>query len=229
MLKRWLEMGALRAPEDPPDDGGGGGDDPPDDPPGEKKPFAVFDTQAAFDDRLARSTRAQLKELGIDPEAYKADKEKLAELEGEKKKRDQEAMSEKERLEAELAESKTKEAAAERAAATSKARTEIVERCARLGIKDVDYAAFRLGQLEEGTNLDEWLAETLKDETERARFGLGAAGAPPKTTTTGGGGAPGDPPPKKPSGEQGGDAKDVSGMTPQEFEAHKAGKHGVHS
>lgn len=76
---------------------------------------------------------------------------------------------------------------------------------------------------------DEWLAKTLEDETERARFGIDGDAAPkPANTTTGGAGGGGAPPAKKPSGAKEGGAKSVADMSPEEFQAHKEAKHGIH-
>lgn len=219
----------LFAEGDPPPAGGG---DPPADPPAppaaDPKPADqenISLPKSAFDARIEQAKRAGLKEAGIDPDQVKKDREELAKLKAEAEERKKAEMTDRERLEAEKAEAEAKAKEAMERAERSDHRAHVVEVCAKHGIRDIDYAMFRIGKREEGQSIDDFLSETLKDETEKTRFGVAPAGAPApaKTTTTG---TPENAPPKPSDG--GAPVKPVSQMTKQEFAEHKRKKHGAH-
>ena len=186
----------------------------------------------ALADRLRRQARANreavLKELGFssveEAQAFKAKADADAAAEEERKRAE---MSELERVRAE-------KAVTEQALATERSRAEAAERaseeaailahlqglCAARGIKNPDYALFKLEKavngLEDGAELDEvaFLDDLIKDPRERYSLGVDAdAPAPaarPATTT---------PPSTQPAPTPGGVVPefDASTATPEEM------------
>lgn len=207
----------------------GEGDDPPADPPKDPPPKdppneeQVTLSKSAFERRIEQAKRAGLRDAGIDPEQVKKDREQLAALQKKEEERAKAAMTEQERLKVEKEEADKRAKESEARATAAEQRAELVALCAKHGIRDVDYAMFRLSKRDEGVSADEFITEALKDDTERSRFGVAAEGTPPppKKPTSGGKNEPppkpGDKPPEKP----------VSQMSPQEFAEYKRRTHGL--
>jgi hypothetical protein len=178
---------------------------------------------------MDRAKAAHLAELGLDPDQAKRDREELAEMKAAEEERKKAAMTELDRLKAEKAEAELKIAAAERAAALSAETAAITALCAQSGVRDVDYARYRLKDIPEAERATK-LAEWLTDDTERARFNVGSHGppAPAQTTTTtpaSGAPAPAHGPPTPMAGQGG--VKSVDDMTRDEYQAYKQSKHGL--
>ncbi len=203
-------------------------------PPAGGEPFATFHTKEAFDERLDRSTRAKLRELGVDPEKAKKDAEELAAMKKADEERRAAEMSELEKVQAESEKLKTE-------TATAKAEKEKAERAyeiARLGaahqVPDLEYLAFRVRKCPDDQDRDEWLTKLLEDPVERARFGVPAAagdppadGKKPKATTTSTPAAgPGAPAPGGAGGAPGEGEKAAMKMTASEFADYKRKKYG---
>lgn len=206
----------------------GGGDPAPPTPPAADLPApaeqeTISLPKDAFQQRIEQAKRAGLKEAGIDPEQVKKDREELAKLKADAEERKKAEMTEKERLETEKAEAVAKAEEATKRAEAATHRAHVVEECAKHGVRDVDYALFRIAKREEGQSISEFLTEILKDDTEKTRFGVSAPGTPPKATTTG---TPETAPPKPKDG--GTPDKPVEQMTKAEFAAYKRSKHGIH-
>ncbi len=183
-------------------------------------------TPAILKERLERSNEAYLKSLGFespaDIAAMKAKTEELAAAETERQRAE---MTEVDRLKTERAEFEARATAAEAAQAQALTRAATTELCATMGVKDLEYARYRLGQLPEGADQAAEMKKWIEDPTERVRFGIDAgaapAAAPASTTATNPAtSAPAPGATKAPA------ASDVSKMSKAEFAAYKRNKHG---
>lgn len=172
-------------------------------------------TTSQLNDRMERARRALVKkELGVDDlDAAKAKLARLAELEKGEEERKRAALSEQEKLQADLTAERAARAKAEAAAEQARVDLHLSRLFAKHGIRNADYATFcvmnRLNALGETEELDEeaFVQELLKNPRERIALGLdepGAAAAPPTlvqappTTTSTPGTAP-KPPPVNPA------------------------------
>lgn len=191
-------------------------------------------TTSQLNERMERARRALVKkELGVDDlDAAKAKLARLAELEKGEEDRKRAAMSEQERLQAELQSAKAEAAKAAADAERAKLDLHLTRLFAKHGIRNPDYATFRimskLNELPDTEELDEeaFVKELLASPSERVALGLDAA-APasaeprkvevPPTTTAPAGSAP-KPPPANPVQPP----KTAMDMSPAEWAKHKA-------
>lgn len=166
-------------------------------------------TTKQLNERMERAVRSFIKrELGAESaDEIKAARGKLADLERAEEERRKAAMTEQERLQAELAEARR--AADQAAAAAEQARVDLhlTKLFARHGVRNPDYATWRimdrLNQLPDSEELDEeaFLKELLADQRERVALGVDAAEPEPRrvevppTTTAPAGAAPKPPGP----------------------------------
>lgn len=167
-------------------------------------------TTKQLNDRMERAVRSFLKrELGAESaDEIKAARGKLADLERAEEERRKAAMSEQEKLQAELAEARKAAEAASAAAEQARVDLHLTKLFARHGVRNPDYATWRimdkLNQLPDSEELDEeaYLRELLSDQRERIALGVEAlAEAPPAprkvevppTTTASTAGAPKPP------------------------------------
>lgn len=198
---------------------------------GNGQPFAVFDNQAALEDRLARAQRAGFREqFGTDdPAEVRSRLERLKKLEDEEAERQRAQLSDQQRLQADLDAEKAKRAAAEAERDQVKFESIVARSCAGHGIKNVAYAQFTVAQAAEALpdgqqiDVDKYLQELLSKQEYRGAFGIAAAVTetqPAPVTTSPN---PGTPPPPPPA-PGGGTAPGVDAMTmkPEDFRAHLA-------
>jgi hypothetical protein len=189
-------------------------------------------TTKQLNERMERAVRSFLKrELGAESaDEIKAARGKLADLERAEEERRKAAMSEQEKLQAELAEARKAADAASAAAEQARVDLHLTRLFARHGVKNPDYATWRimdkLNQLPESEELDEeaYLRELLSDQRERVALGVEtpAEAAPrkvevPPTTTAPAGSAP-KPPPANPVQPP----KTAMDMSPAEWARHKS-------
>jgi hypothetical protein len=195
-------------------------------------PFATFKTQEQFDDRMKRATRKELREaFGTDNvDEIRAWKQRADELATQEEERKREAMSEQERLQADLNKSKAELQAIQEERDAIRFEAHVKGICAELGIKNVDYAMYAVNRaadgVADGSQLDakEHLSELLDASSSRAALGVAPKSQvvddPANTSPEGGGGAP----PPKPPGSDGNNIVDATKMTREEFQAHLASK-----
>lgn len=190
-------------------------------------------TTTQLNERMERARRALVKkELGVeDLEAAKAKLARLAELEKGEEDRKKAAMSEQERLQAELQTAKNEAANATADAERARLDLHLTRLFARHGVRNTDYATYRimakLNELPETEDLDEdaFVKELLASPSERVALGLDAPAAPPEprkvevppTTTVPAGTAP-----KPPAANPVQPPKTAMDMTPAEWAKHKA-------
>jgi len=224
-----LAMGVLR--EAVPAGGGGGGPPAPAPAPAPApgQPFAVFESQAALEDRLARAGRATLREVtGLEnPEEVKQRLNRLKELEAAEEQRRQAELTETQRLQADVDKERQRAEAAERRLQESQFQTQVTQECARLGIKNVKYALFEVqtarGALPEAerASLDpaRHLEGLLAKPEYKGAFGIESAPTviPVPVNTSP---APGAPPPAPPQPGAPPPAVDAMTMSGPEFKAH---------
>ncbi len=208
------------------------GNDPPAPPPPPSpppaQPFAVFHTAEQFNERRDREARALIKEqYGMSEAELKKKLARAQELEEAEAQRAKERQTKEEQLEAARAEAEAKRAAAEAAATEARREADVTRICARLGIKNVDYATFEAGKLKEKTTaeLEAHFAEQLKDNARKAAYGLDVVAptpVPAPAPPTGPGPPPVGTPPPPPPAPGGGEPPvvDAMKMTPQEFQTH---------
>lgn len=206
------------------------------------QPFATFHTQAAFDERIDRAARAKMRELGLDPEQAKKDREELDRLKKEAEEREAAEMTELDKAKKAAEKAAAEKLEAENAAKRAREEAEIAKLAAKHRVPDLEYLGFRLSKLDATVDRDEWLTKQLEDSAERVRFGVekpgekpgdggeGGAGGGEKpkatTTTTPKGGKP-DPQAGGGKGGQGGDQPRAMQMTKSEFEQYKRTKYGA--
>lgn len=194
----------------------------PDAPPDDDR---IVMTKEALSARLTRATRSAFKnEFGTeDPAEVKAKLEQLSKYEAEKEKERLESLSREQQLSEEVAREKAARTAAEKEAATARFEAQT----SRLGIKNHDYAAFKIAtamNAHTGTEkFDEraYLDSLLTNRQERAALGIEDGPIPTvpvvPSTSPGNGNAPPPPPagaPKTPK-----TAYDMSATEWQEFKA----------
>jgi len=165
-----------------------------------RQPFATFHTADAFNDRVGRAVRAQIqKQYGMSPD----------ELSGLIETSNQQKQAEEERRQAEMTEvdrAKTAAAEAEQRARAAEEARDVAELNAHLstifsqrGIKNFDYAKFkvlqRLEELGEGEELDEgqYIDELLRDPSTAYSFGVTQSVTVPAGTSPAPGGPAGTP------------------------------------
>lgn len=211
--------------------GGGPPGNPPPVPPEEQE---IKLTSKQLSDRLLRASKSQLKELfGTDDvEAIKANNARLKALEEAEEARAREAMSERQRIEADLAKERAERAKAAEELAEMRLQSHVNGVCATLGIKNTRYARYLVEHeaegLTEGKELDveAFLTERLAEPQSMAAFGIQTAapviGKPVSTSPE-----PGNPPPNPPPPAGGVPPKSVKDMTQAEFSAYTAAKHGA--
>lgn len=214
--------------------GGGPPGNPPPVPPVPPDDPEIRLTSKQLSERLLRASKSQLKELfGTDDvEAIKANNQRLKALEEAEEARAREAMSEKQRIEADLAKERAERAKANEELAEMRLQSHVNGVCATLGIKNTKYARYLVeheaGELPEGKELDvsEFLTARLEDPQSVAAFGIQVSapvvGKPVSTSPE-----PGKPPPNPPPPAGGNPPKPVSEMTKAEFQAYTAAKHGA--
>lgn len=164
-------------------------------------------TTKQLNERMDRAVRSFLKrELGAESaDEIKAARGKLADLERAEEERRKAAMSEQEKLQAELAEARKAAEAASAAAEQARVDLHLTKLFARHGVRNPDYATWRimdkLNQLPDSEELDEeaYLRELIADQRERVALGVDAPAPEPRkvevppTTTSSTAGAPKPP------------------------------------
>jgi len=213
-------------------------DDPPAPPPGNPpppeppKPFAVFPDQASFQSRLDREARALLKEkYGLNEKELDERLERAKRLEEAEAERLKAQQTTEQRLETEKQEALAAKAKAEAEAAEARRQAEVTGLCARMGLKNVDYAIYEATRAgKSGAELEAHFNEQLKDESKKSAFGL--AVAPITEVPKGPNTAPiappgGNPPPPPPPGGGAPPEVDVMKLSPREFQQHLLTKHGA--
>lgn len=236
-LRSILAMGVLLEGAGAVPTGGGGGTPPAPPPPppapGGGQPFAVFESQAAFEERMARAQRSHLREqFGTEnPDEVKQRLARLQELETAEAERKRAELSETQRLQADLQAAQAAREQAERALQDQRFETRVSGECAQLGVKNVKYALFLVnearsalpeaqrGGFDPRTHLDGLLAKAEM----KAALGIEApptvVTSAPVTTSPN----PGQPPPAPPP--PGGNPPapvDANSMTPEQWRAHLA-------
>ena len=199
-------------------------------------PYATFQTAEAFQDRVGRAARSHLKkelaDLGIEDisqlKEQMAEAAKIREQQEEQRKAE---MSEIERLREEktLLEQRAQEQEARADEIAFDAH--IAKLCISRGIKDAEYAKYRIMQrvesLGEDEELDEaaFLDELMANPQTKAALGIEEAPVPPRqvdakpSTTTSNGAKPGTPggPPAAPSANPADPPKSAMEMSKEEF------------
>lgn len=219
-----LAMGVLREAVPPVVPGGGA---PPAAPPAPTTPFAVFDTQEAFNDRVARAARAEMRtQFGVeDPAEVTRRLARLKELEDADAARRREELTATQRLEQDLATEKAARAAAEADRDNERFRATVSQECAALGIKNLKYAHFLVAEaaeaLPDGQQLDPHvhLQGLLAKPEFKQAFGIESAptvvAAPVSTSPN-----PQNPAPPPPATGGTPNAADVMTMNPAAFREH---------
>lgn len=195
-------------------------------------PFAVFETAEAFQARLQRAVRADLKAKGIDPDkideqmaAFKSMQEAQAKAADAEKTAVQKAQDAQKAAEDKAAEAMS-------VAETATMRAHVLEVCAQQGISNTSYAFFavtnKLAGMKDGEELDEveFLKGLKADPTQAAALGVATTGAPAKVgaNTTDQGGQPESPP--KPAGGGVTPPPDAFGQSKDQFAAATQAKYG---
>ena len=187
-----------------------------------------FPNAAALQERMARHTRSELRQLfGTENveeiQAQIQAGRAAAEAEAARRAAEQ---TEAERLAAarDAATQRAEQAEAERDQA--RFERQVTALCSQRGIRNVDYATYAISQaansLEAGQELDPaaYLDQLLGDDQQRAALGaLVTTPAPVTTAPTAPGATPPTPPP---AGGTPAGPVDVMSMTQEQFEAHKA-------
>jgi len=160
-------------------------------PPPPAQPFAVFQTNEAFNERVSRETRKQLRELGVeDPGKLKEILTRNQELEAEAEKQRQAQMTELEREREQRAQYERQANAAAARAAEAERKAELYDVFAEKGVRNFDYAYFeltrRLSKVAEGETFDpgSYVDELLGDQVKRAAL-MGADPAAPAAPARG--------------------------------------------
>lgn len=165
-------------------------------------PYAVFPTAEAFNDRVGRAARSTAQsELGMPLDQAKVALEAWNKQQDAAKKAADAELSELERERAARTEAEAKVTAAEETAAEARLDAHVLQLCNERGIRDWQYAKFRitrkLDELPETEELDEakFLDDLVADPQARVALGVGVAPAAPTpaTTTPAGGAPPGTP------------------------------------
>ena len=190
-----------------------------------------FPSQEKFNERMNRHHTSQLKkEFGVDsPDQLKSQLQELEQFKAEQAERERAAMSEQEKLQADLKAAQAEKQALQEERDQIKFESHVNGVCAELGVTNIDYAMYELAKAAEsapeGQQIDakEHLNALLENQASRAALGLpplaqevptGATSTPDPNV------APPTPEPNTPGGKQ----KDVLEMDRQEFNAHLAQK-----
>lgn len=194
---------------------------PPPAPP-EQRPI-VFNTQEAFNERVAQASRAHLRDkYGLSEKDLDARLKLAKDLEDAEAARLKASQTREQQLEAEKTEAESRAKAAEARATEAQRHSEVTTMCARHGFKNVDYAVFEATRsAKTGAELEAHFVEMAKDATKKAALGLDVPPAElvPVPVGTAPIGTPPAPPPPPPGGGTP-PAVDVFAMTPQQFAAH---------
>lgn len=175
--------------------------------------------KAAFEERLARAKRSQLRELGFSsPEELQGALEAAKQLQAEQEERRKAEMSELERLKEEAAQEVARRKALESQLAEERFNGQVAAACSKLGITNLDFASYqvsraasKLGAGEE-LSIESYLAE--QRDAQPAAFGIKVAQSAPVTTT-----ATTEKPVSSTEQPQG---KSPAEMSPEEFQRHLA-------
>lgn len=196
------------------------------------QPFAVFNTQDQFEQRLQREARSQIRAVtGIeDPAEIKARLDRLTALEAEEENRRRAALSKEEQLQTDLSKANERAMRAEQERDAERFRATVAAECATAGVKNVRYAQFVIGEHRNSLSKDQqaaldvkgYLGELLKADEYKTALGV-AVPAPtevrtPVNTSPNPEGNP--PPPARTNGAP--PAKSAMEMTDAEWRAHKA-------
>ena len=197
-------------------------------PAGGGEPYAVFRTAEELNERLLRAAKSGAKkELGMDLEEAKRVLAEAAEFRKQKEEADRQAMSETDRLRADAAAREAEAKDARRLADDAVYQAKIYRICAEKGVKNHDYAAFRLSShrsdpaFDMASYLDQLIAASPSE-----KVALGMDSPPPQEprveTRPGNSQVPGHAPP--PPGPNGGGkpASDAFSMTAAEWAQKKA-------
>jgi len=187
------------------------------------EPEVISLPKSAFNERLLQAERKGQRAYGMTPEEVKAQADELEALKREAEERRKAEMTEQERLKLESEEAKKRAEEAEAKAKAAEHRATVVELCAKHGVRDIEYAMFRIGRLEPGASIDEFLTETLKDDGEKMKFGISSK--PVVVQSQDSTRTPNAAPPAPTTNDE--SHKPVSEMTKEEFAAYKRAKHGV--
>lgn len=225
----WYSL-LLMAPNDPPASPGPATPPAPPAPPAPPTPPAPEPkthtlTDAQFQEVQARGADRFARQLGYkDAEDMKAaaERDKAAQADAEKKR--QEQLTREQKLAEEKAAADAKAAQAETEAKSARRDANVTRVCARLGVRNVDYAAFMVqtrnkDAADDPAQLETWLAEQMKGG-EAAALGVVPPTPVPTPVTT----VPGTNPPAPPApggGDPAGGAKDAMQQSAQEWAATK--------
>jgi hypothetical protein len=186
----------------------------------------VFHNQAAFEERVQREARSILRtQVGVeDPAEVQRRLNRLTELETAEATRQREALTEQQRLQADLDKEKQRAAEAERQARAAGFRADVTAICASKGIRNVNYALFvvneQLPEAERAAKADAHLTSLLDKPEYRSAFGIPSDPVVPAPVTTSP--TPGQPPPDPPRSGTPPPVVDAMGMSPEAFSAHLA-------
>lgn len=226
----WLALGVLREQAGGAPGGGGGGGAPPPAPAPPAQPFAVFESQAAFEERMSRAQRSFVREqYGVeDPNEVKTRLARLKELEDQEAARKREEMTATQRLEQDLANEKAARLAAEAARDGERFRATVSGECARLGIKNLKYAQFIVAEaaeaLPDGQQLDPYayLKDLVEKPEYKGAFGIEVAAPAVQPAPVNTSPQPGTPPPPPPAPGTPPATVDAMNMNPTQFREHLA-------
>lgn len=240
-LRSILAMGVLLEAVPSPAPGGGGGGAPPAPAPAPQpgQPFAVFESQQAFNERMERAQRSHLREIAgtESPDELRARLARLTELENAENERKRNEMTELQRVQTDLAAAREATAAAQSALEGERFASRVSGECARLGIRNVRYAQYEVGQARQALPEAQRTAfdpaahlEGLMAKPEyKTAFGIEAAPTQvPQPVSTSPQPPVAPPAPAAPGGSPPA-AVDAMSMSPSEFRAHleKIGAGGV--
>lgn len=194
------------------------------------EPFAVFPTKDAFDERVKRAARSMIKsELGLEDvgqiKTLIAEREQLRKAEEERKAAE---MTEVEKLKAENDKARARLTEIENEAKAARTDAEITRLCAERGIRDIEYAKFKLRASRAGDDKDledtAYLDKLLQLPKERIALGVDkvpADGEDQTVITRPAGTTPVSNPlasPKPPPAGGGGQQKSAYDMKPDEWQ-----------
>ena len=198
-------------------------------------------TPQQLSQRLERAVRSYVRKLGLEsPDELAQAIQRLREMEQQEEERRKAQMSEVERLQAELAELKRAQEQAAEEAERARVEAHLTRLFAEKGIRNHDYATWKLMQavneLEDDDELDEekFLQQLMEDPKERIALGIEEppvttqapeqheqkAPVPVPATTTPATGPGQAPPPPKPG--EGTPVKTAFDLSPEEWAKRKA-------
>ena len=190
------------------------------------EPYAVFPTSESFNERVEREARAQLKKkYGLSEKELDERLERAKKLEEAEQERIKAQQTNEERLKGEKEEAERLAAAAKAEAEEAKRQAAVTGICAKLGIKNVDYAMYEAERSKKTpAELEVHFTDLLKDESKKSAFGI--ATLPPEVVPTPANTSPqtppgGQPPPAPPPAGGGQTPPlDAMSMTKEQFSAH---------